>query len=166
MLCAGANIQSSRAAPVTASFDVSATIVAGCEVDGGVVSGSHNAGSLGQLEFGSHSSLFTGQVTTSLVQSTSLKFACTPNTNLNMHVDGGEHVAGGRHMKHASGPMTILYRLYSNAALTNEIQVNSPVSISVSNDNIINIPIYGKVLLNGNDYPGTYQDSVTVTLSW
>ncbi|WP_343464002.1 spore coat U domain-containing protein [Pantoea sp.] len=145
----------------TATFQVAASVVAGC-----VVSGT-NTGVFGALNFGTQSGVARRSVSASLVQSTTITLACTPGTALSMSIDGGSHYATTRNLQiSGSTAETVPYALYSNAALTTAIPVNSAVALSYSNANNITLPIYGQLTLPGPTRAGTYTDTLTVTLSW
>lgn len=144
----------------TATFQVSASVVAGC-----VISGT-NTGVFGTLNFGTQSGVASSSVSASYVQSTTLTLACTPGTALSMSINGGSNYTSSRNLKHASNTDTVAYSLYTNAAHTTAIPVNSPVALSYSNANNIVLPIYGLLTLPGPTRAGTYTDTLTVTLSW
>ena len=83
-----------------------------------------------------------------------------------MTLDGGQNYNGGRRLARTGGG-TLLYQLYSDSTYTTPIQQNQAVAISsVGTGNNITLPVYGRVSLPGNAIPGTYNDTVVVTLSW
>lgn len=144
----------------TATFQVSASVVAGC-----VVSGT-NTGVFGTLNFGTQSGVASSSASAALAQSTTLTLACTPGTALSMSINGGSNYTSTRNLKHTSNTNTVAYSLYTNAAHTVPIPVNTPVALSYSNANNIVLPIYGLLTLPGPTRAGTYTDTLTVTLSW
>lgn len=144
----------------TQTFQVSASIVAGC-----VISGT-NTGVFGTLNFGSHSGVESGGASASFVQSTTLNLACTPGTTLSMSINGGSNYTTSRNLKLANFSNTVPYTLYTNASHTTAIPVNQPVALSYSNSNNITLPIYGLLQLPGATRAGVYTDTLTVTLSW
>lgn len=144
----------------SATFQVSASIVAGC-----VISGT-NTGVFGTLNFGTQSGVASSSVSASYVQSTTITLACTPGTALSMSINGGSNYTSTRNLKHTSNTNTVAYSLYTNAAHTTAIPVNSPMALSYSNANNITLPIYGLLTLPGPTRAGTYTDTLTVTLSW
>jgi spore coat protein U-like protein len=146
------------------TFQVSATIQAGCQVNN--TTAPTSVGTLGTLDFGTQSALSTATVSASLNQNASITLACTPGVTLNMQVDSGQNYASGRRLKRTTNTQTVAYQLYSNAALSNPIPVGSATAVSYSNSSAIQIPIYGSVQLPGNLPAGTYQDQVVVTLQW
>ncbi|KOC90179.1 fimbrial protein [Winslowiella iniecta] len=155
-------VSSAQSLP-TQNIQVSASIVAGC-----VVSGT-NTGVFGTLDFGTHSGVMSGSVSASYVQSTTINLACTPNTTLNMSINGGTHSATNtRNLKIANFSDLVSYRLYTNANHTavSEIPIDQNVALTYSNANNITLPIYGLLQLNGVKRAGNYSDTLTVTLSW
>jgi spore coat protein U-like protein len=144
----------------TATFQVAASVVAGC-----VVSGT-NTGVFGTLNFGTQSGVATSSVSASYVQSTTITLACTPGTAVSMSINGGSNYTSTRNLKIAGNTNTVPYSLYTNASHTTAIPVNSAVALSYSNPNNIILPIYGLLTLPGPTRAGTYTDTLTVTLSW
>lgn len=144
----------------TQTFQVSASIVAGC-----VISGT-NTGVFGSLNFGSHSGVESGSASASFVQSTTLNLSCTPGTTLSMSINGGSNYTTTRNLKLANYSNTVPYTLYTNASHTTAIPVNQPVALSYSNSNNITLPVYGLLRLPGATRAGVYTDTLTVTLSW
>ncbi|WP_369800292.1 spore coat U domain-containing protein [Pantoea sp. BL1] len=144
----------------TATFQVSASVVAGC-----VVSGT-NTGVFGTLNFGTQSGVSSSIVSASYVQSTTIILACTPGTAVSMSINGGSNYSTTRNLKVSGNTNTVPYSLYTNAAHTSAIPVNSAVALSYSNANNITLPIYGLLTLPGPTRAGTYTDTLTVTLSW
>jgi len=142
----------------TSTFQVSASIVAGC-----VISGT-NTGVFGTLNFGSQSGVASNSVSASFVQSSTITLACTPGTPLSMSISSNYTTT--RNLKHTSNTNTVPYTLYTNASLTTPIPVNSAVALSYSNANNITLPIYGLLKLPGPTRAGVYTDTLTVTLSW
>lgn len=144
----------------TATFQVSASVVAGC-----VVSGT-NTGVFGTLDFGTQSGVATSSVSASYVQNTTITLACTPGTAVSMSINGGNNYSTTRNLKVSGNTNTVPYYLYTNAAHTTAIPVSSAVALSYSNANNITLPIYGLLTLPGPTRAGTYTDTLTVTLSW
>jgi len=144
----------------TSTFQVTASIVAGC-----VISGT-NTGVFGTLDFGTQSGVATSTVNASFVQSTSINLACTPGTTLSMSINQGSNFTTTRNLKLPNFTNTIPYTLFSNASRTMVIPVNQAVSLSYSNANNITLPIYGQLQLPGTARAGVYTDTLTVTLSW
>jgi spore coat protein U-like protein len=139
------------------TIQVSATIAAGCLVVGGGTN-------YGSLAFGSYSSLSTSTVSVALSSGVTLQ--CTPGVTLNMSVNGGLYNASGRHMQLNSGSAQVAYQLFQDAALSQGLGISQSVSVAYSNANNITLPIYGRVVLPGNQPGGTSSDVLQVQLSW
>lgn len=144
----------------TSTFQVSASIVAGC-----VISGT-NTGVFGTLNFGTQSGVATATVNASFVQSTTINLACTPGTTLSMSINQGNNYTTTRNLKLPNFSNTVPYTLFSNASRTTVIPVNQAVPLSYSNAGNITLPIYGQLQLPGTARAGVYTDTLTVTLSW
>jgi len=155
-------------AETTASFDVSATILAGCAVDGVGTNG--DVGSIGILDFGHDTTLSTASHNAALAGSQTIALRCTPGVALNMTLGGGQHASGGnRNMQLGSSTAERLqYRLYADAGMTDEIGIDQQRSILVTaaNMNDVQLPVYGQVSLSGGSAAGTYTDTLLVTLTW
>ena len=164
-MLAGAN---AALAETQKSFEVSATIQPGCAVDGLGTSG--DAGSVGTLDFGTDISLSTATHTASLVSTQLIRLRCTTGSNLKVTVNGGLYPQSNIRKMKRSGPLDqrLEYRLYSNSAMTNEISIGGETAITVTTANAqdIKIPIYARVILPGTTDPGTYTDTIQVTLTW
>lgn len=155
-------------AETSTSFDVGATIVAGCLVDGLGSSGS--AGHMGTLDFGSDSSLSTATHSAALGATQAIRLRCTPGVSLAMAIDGGENSASGaRHLQRgADTAARIGYILCSDAGCTQPIAIGASASIVVTalNSEDVRLPLYASLTLPGALPPGHYSDTLMVTLSW
>ncbi|WP_433736087.1 Csu type fimbrial protein [Pseudomonas putida] len=156
LMCAG-SAPLPLSAATSQSFQVSATIIPGCLVVGGV-------SNYGSLNFGSRSALATGTVQVALTGGVQLQ--CTPGVTLNMSVDGGQYNSGGRHMQLSTGSNRVAYQLFSDAAFSQSLGIGQSVAVAYSDANNISLPIYGQVQLPGNQPGGTYTDVLQVQLSW
>ncbi|QXI30364.1 Csu type fimbrial protein [Pseudomonas vanderleydeniana] len=158
VLLAGAGSLPLPLAAVTGTtFQVSASVVPGCLVVGGV-------SNYGSLNYGSFAALSTSPASTSLTSGVQLQ--CTPGVALTMSVDGGQNNASGRHLKLSSGTSLLAYQLYSDIGLSQTVGVGQNINVAYSNPNNITLPLYGRVLLPGNLPAGTYSDVLQVQLSW
>lgn len=155
LACVGSLPLPLAAVPST-TFEVNASIVAGCLV--GAV------GSYGNLTYGTYSALSTSTVSTALAGSVVLQ--CTPGVTLTMSVDGGKNNSSGRHLKLNSGTAQVAYQLFSDAGMSQALGVNQSVNVAYSNANNITLPIYGRVVLPGNQPAGTYSDVLQVQLTF
>ncbi|MGE8065853.1 Csu type fimbrial protein [Pseudomonas sp. NPDC089569] len=156
LLCAG-GLPLPLAGATSQSFQVSATVTAGCLVVGG-------GSNYGSLAFGSRSALATGTVQVALTGGVQLQ--CTPGVTLNMTVDGGQYNSGGRYMQLSTGSNRVAYQLFRDAAFSQSLGIGQSVAVAYSDANNISLPIYGQVQLPGNQPGGTYSDVLQVQLSW
>lgn len=155
-------------AETTAQFDVSATITAGCLVDG--LGSSGNAGRIGGLDFGVDSTFSTATHTATTTSGQSIRLRCTPGANLMMSIDGGGHAAAGvRNLQSgANSAARIAYSLCRDAGCAQPISIGTSYAVPVSgaNSEDVRLPIYGRLTLPGARPPGIYADTLTVTLTW
>ena len=146
-------------AATTSTFQVTAQIVAGCLVVGGVTQ-------YGTLNYGTQSALSTGILSTSL-GGTTVTFQCTPGVALSMSLDGGQNSASGtRNLKRTGGTQLLAYQLYRDAAYTQALGIGQSVTLSYSDATAIKLPVYGRTQLPGTLPAGTYTDAVQVTVTW
>ncbi|PYC28609.1 Csu type fimbrial protein [Pseudomonas mosselii] len=146
-------------AVTTSTFQVTAQIVAGCLVVGGVTA-------YGVLDYGTSSALSTATLSTSLGGST-VTFQCTPGVALSMSLDGGQNSASGmRNLKRSGGTQLLAYQLYRDAAFSQSLGIGSSVAVSYSDPTAIKLPVYGRTTLTGTLPAGTYTDVVQVTVTW
>lgn len=144
----------------TQMFQVSASVVAGCRVQGG--------GVVGLVDFGTHSGIDNRPVRAAMAQNASISIACTPGITLAMAINGGSHFTTTRNLQRVNYTELIGYRLFNDAsfASASEILVNQKINISYSNGDAIQLPIYGQLQLNGFNPAGTYSDTLAITLAW
>jgi len=146
-------------AATNSTFQVTAQIVAGCLVMGGVTN-------YGVLNYGSQSALSTGILSTSLGGST-VTFQCTPGVSLSMSLDGGQNSASGtRYLKRSGGTQVLPYQLYQDAGYSQVLGIGQSVVVSYSDPTAIKLPVYGRTQLTGKLPAGTYTDVVQVTVTW
>lgn len=161
-------IASRAHAETSAEFDVSATITAGCLIDGFGSSG--NAGTLGALSFGQASALSTATRTASFLAAQTFRLRCTPGVNMTMAIDAGSHAASGsRNLQlGANSASRLAYSLCADAACNQPFAIggSSLIAVSGTNSNDVKLQIYGRLTLPGQANAGTYTDTLTVTLSW
>lgn len=146
-------------AATTSTFQVSATVTAGCLVVGGV-------STYGNLDFGSHSALSTGNVSTAL-GGTTVTLQCTPGVSLSMRLNGGQNSAAGmRNLKRSSGTSRVAYQLFGDSGLSQVLGIDQSVAVSYSDATAIKLPVYARAQLTGNLPAGSYTDVVQVVLSF
>lgn len=167
LLACASNIPASRA-ETTAQFEVSAEIAPGCLVDG--LGSSGHAGTIGTLDFGSDSTFSTATHTATTTAAQGIRLRCTPGVNLMMGVDGGSHAATGtRHLQRGGDTAArIAYAVCRDAACNQPIAIGGAAAIAVTgaNSEDVLLPLFGSLTLPGGLVPGTYTDTLTVTLTW
>ena len=155
-------------AETSESFGVSASIVAGCLVDG--LGDSGDAGLIGNLDFGTDSAFSTATHTATIGASQTMRLHCTPGVNVQMQIDGGvQALAGTRRLQHESdSSAAIAYSVCADAACALPVAIGGTVAIPVSaaNDVDVRLPIFARLSLPGNLPAGSYHDTLIVTLSW
>jgi spore coat protein U-like protein len=170
VLCGGGLpfLQSEARAETSANFDVTAAIVPGCLVDG--LGSAGNAGTIGTLDFGHDTSLSAASHSATTTASQSIRLRCTPGVNLSMSIDGGTHSASGaRNLQlGADTAARIVYRVCRDAACNLPIAIGGTAStvVTAANANDVRLPVYAALTLPGHLPPGTYTDTLTVTLTW
>lgn len=157
-------VHADTALPTTASFVVTAQVVAGC----GIVGTSQTSGlDFGTLDFGTHSTVATGELSAvALSGGLPVQIECSPGSTLSITVDAGLHAnAGQRRLQLVGQADVVAYALYADAARTQPLLIGQPVSLPVSGT--INMPIHGVLTLPGTGLPaGAYADTAQVTLSY
>lgn len=159
-------VPSAAYAVTSASFQVSAIVVSGCEINGDLATGGELLGRVGTIDFGTHSALATGNITANMVQNSALTLSCTPGVALTMSLNGGLHATSSRNLQASGSAATIPYRLYRDAGLNQEFTINQAVSVTFADPQSIALPVYGQITLSGDKPPDTYSDTILLTLSW
>lgn len=167
LFACGTGVTAARA-ETSAQFEVSATIAAGCLVDG--LGSSGNAGTIGTLNFGTDSTFSTATHTATTTASQAIRLRCTPGVNLTIGVDGGSHAAtGARHLQRGSDTASrITYALCRDAACNQPIAIGGSAAMLITGTNSedVRLPLYASLNLPGGLPPGTYTDTLMVTLTW
>ena len=167
LVACGIGIPAAKA-ETSAQFEVSATIVAGCTVDGLGDSGS--AGIIGALDFGTDSTFSTATHTATTTASQVIRLRCTPGVNLTIGVDGGSHAAAGaRHLQRGGDTAArITYALCRDAACNQPIAIGGSAAMLITGTNSedVRLPLFASLNLPGGLPPGTYTDVLMVTLTW
>lgn len=151
-------------AATSASFKVSARIVAGCHVNPVHAGNDASLGDLGSLDFGRHPANGASRLSIPLTPG-SVALHCTPGMAPHISIDAGAHAQGGR--RHLSNGSSLLaYRLYKDAALQQEILLSNAIAITPASDGRLRLSLYASTQLDGRQPAGLYQDVLTVTLTW
>ncbi|HWD33029.1 spore coat U domain-containing protein [Pseudomonas caricapapayae] len=146
-------------AALSSTFQVSAQVVAGCLVVGGV-------SNYGNLDFGSYSALASGPVGTSL-SGASVTLQCTPGVTLSMRIGAGQNTSSGsRNLKRSTGSQLVAYQLFRDAGFSQSLGIDQTVTVTYSDANSIKLPVYARAQLTGSVPAGNYTDVVQVVLTW
>jgi spore coat protein U-like protein len=150
------------------SFGVSAEIVLGCALH----ESSQSSGiDFGMLDFGTHSAVLAGAVSTSLVATGGgpVSMECTQGMTFQLSIDGGQHAAGSeRRLEHATlGSHLVSYALYTSSAMTTPIAINTNLPLSAPANGQVSLPVFAVATLPGRDLmPGVYSDTLQLVISW
>ncbi len=168
-------VSSQAAGTTTGTLGVTLTIAEGCSVNNGSPTAGQNQ--WGSLNFGTYSDLNT--IINGTVQSTvggNVQIICTTGLTPSISLNAGANAqAGGERALVATGvtgATPIPYRLFADPGHSKEYVANTPqvLPIITTADTAQNIPIYGLITpseqTNKTPAAGTYNDTVTATLSW
>lgn len=168
VVASGGGLSFPAHAETTADFHVAAQVVPGCLVDG--LGSSGNAGTIGTLNFGTDSTFSTATHTATTTGNQAIRLRCTLGVALMMSIDGGGHAATGvRHLQRGSNSAArIAYSLCRDAGCSQPITIGgaAPVTVNGANSNDVRLPIFASLTLPGGLPPGTYTDTLMVTLTW
>ena len=147
---------------------VAADVVLGCAL---LTSQATSGIDFGSLAFGTHPAVKSGAVTAAVVASGggAMQVECTRGMTVQVTVGAGQHASGAQRRLALNGNTSYVvpYTLYTTAAHTTPLPVNTSVSVTVPSDGLLTLPIYGSATLPGSGLmPGAYGDTVVVTLSW
>lgn len=120
--------------------------------------------SAGTLDFGTPASLAA-----STDVQTNFAVHCTSATAFNIGLDAGAAPAGTVATRlMTSGAATVGYQLYSNAAYTTNWgnTVGSDTVPGTGSGGPVVLTVYGRVPPQATPAPGTYSDTVTVTVTY
>jgi len=160
LACAGWFVSTPAWGETQTVFAVQAVIQHGCLIEGGGTQ-------FGSLGFGTFPTTARGTANASLTPDGTVSLTCTPDTSVTMRIDGGQHYSGTRRLQHAAGSTAVPYRLYSDAGFHSEIGINSNITFTSSNrDLIAALPIFAQLTLPTGAAAGLYHDSLTITLEW
>jgi spore coat protein U-like protein len=140
-------------ATATSTFQVRATITATCTI---LTSSDLDFGSLGVL-------------TTNADQSSSIQVQCTNTTPYNIGLDAGAGTgATVTTRKLSNGGAVINYSLYTDAARTTVWgnTIGTDTVAAAGNGGSQNYTVFGRIPAQSTPAPGTYTDTITVTVTY
>ena len=175
-LLAGTGLAQSSLSPLSGTMNASLTLQKSCLVSGSNITAGVD---FGTLDFGSRSSVFTGQIATQISGgaggSGSTQLICSPDVSgITITIDGGAHAGQGTSVGTgtravANGSAYVPYEIYSDAAHTQVYTagIASPIAVPVAGS-AFNLPIYGLVNKTSADSlpTGLYTDTLNVTVAW
>ncbi len=149
--------------PTTASFSVGATVQNGCFVNG---STSQTTGvNFGTLDFGAHPALTAGSFTVTASGASQALLYCTPNTTVQVTLNGGLHSLGNqRYLANGTGA-TLAYAIALGTSPTVPLLPGVAASLPLSSTAVA-VPLVGSIAYTAAAPSGVYTDTVQVTVSW
>jgi spore coat protein U-like protein len=148
------------AATTSQTFQVQLQIVAQCVIN-----------STSALNFGSAGVLGGAAGTTNTDQTTTIGVQCTNSTPYNVGLDAGTTTGGTtsiRLLLNSSTNETIQYKLYTDAGHSTNWgnTVNTDTVSATGSGATQNYTVFGRVPPQNTPTPGTYSDTVTVTITY
>jgi spore coat protein U-like protein len=150
-------------AETSRSFQVTAAIVKGCVV------ATDASAQLGRIDFGTVPGTARGPTDATLLSGSTSGIAieCTPDTDVTITADLGEHASGGvRRLGLNGGNQDVVaYQLYADGSTT--AWTTQALSLRfASGATSRTMPIVGRAQLTGAMAAGSYSDTVRVTVAW
>ena len=145
------------------SFQVSAVILKGCAV------ATDASRQLGRIDFGTVAGTTRGTIDAAMTSGTASGIAmeCTPDTDVTITADLGEHASGGvRRMGLNGGNQSLVsYQLFADGSAA--AWSTQPLSLRFTAGATTRmLPIVGRAQLDGAMAGGSYSDTVRVTIAW
>lgn len=149
------------------AFPVVADVTSGCSI----ASSSQTTGiAFGTMNFGTKPAVFAGNVSGSVALNGGIvQLRCTQGLVVRVGVDAGAHASGTQRRLWRSGSSQFVpYALYTDAGHTTAVPVSGTVAAATAPaSGLISLPVYGVATLPGSGLnPGTYTDTVAVTITW
>lgn len=164
LLCLWA--QAATPVPTTATFTVSASVVAGCMVVGNPTQTSGIG--FGMLDFGSQPAVLGANINASVSMSGSgmAQIQCTSGVPVTMTLDGGQNATGTQRRMRRAPNHYVPYALHASASGNAPIAPGAGVSVSTT-QGAMNLPVWGIASVPAGGVPsGQYTDTVQVVFSW
>jgi len=143
----------SHAATTNTTFSVTATLQATCTIN-----------SASALNFGT-----VGMLTANVDQTSTIQVTCTNTTPYNIGLDIGTGTgASVATRKLTSGGTTVNYTLYSDSGRSTlwGNTVGTDTVTATSNGSAQSYTVYGRIPTQSTPAPGTYTDTITVTVTY
>ena len=151
--CLLQSVELPLASTTTTSFSVSITLAATCTIN-----------SASALTFGNQ-----GILSTNVDQTSTIQVTCTNTTPYNIGLDAGTGTgASVATRKLTSGAATVNYTLYSDSGRTTiwGTTIGTNTVAGTGNGTGQNYTVYGRVPSQTTPAPGTYSDTITVTVTY
>ena len=149
------------------AVDKSATIVLSVEVLPACQAGSSSGSgvSFGTLDFGTH--LRVDNLITRVGQpgAGALRINCQQNIPYRVLINAGHSGTTNNRQRAGPGSAVLTYNLYTSANYTT-IWDNSTGVSAMGNGQDQWLPVYARVPAQSSPTPGSYNDTLTVTVSW
>lgn len=151
-------------APTTTA--VRLNIVGGCEFSNAPVQNSQIM--IGTMNFGSVYHAGSPADASSAPGQGSIQFRCTPGVTAKVTMNAGLWGASvaNRRMRHTNNTNFLSYQLYTTPARNVVWDATTGRSLTFANDSIQTMTVYGRLPAQSGILPGTYTDTVTVTITW
>lgn len=158
LVAAAAALPAAHAGSANNTFQVTGTVVSSCNVSGSL------------LNFGAAIDPLTAAVP--IDATSTLTVQCTNTTPYSVALDAGTNAGGATNFSSRaikSGSNTLGYQLYLNAGRSSVWGDGTSSSLPVTGTgtgSTQSLTIYGRLPTLGNAAPGTYVDTVTVTITY
>ncbi len=141
-----------RAATATGSFNVQVIIAATCVVTSATT-----------LDFGSQ-----GVLSANVDQTSTINVTCTNTTPYNIGLDKGLNGSSVTTRQMKTGSAVINYSLYSNSGRTTNWgnTVGTDTVAATGNGSAQAYTVYGRIPPQTSPAPGTYTDTITITVTY
>jgi len=146
-------VSASHATSTTSTFTTQITLTASCTIN-----------SASTLNFGTQ-----GVLTTNTDQTSTIQVQCTNTTPYNIGLDAGTGTGATMAVrKLTSGGATVNYSLYSDTGRTTVWgnTIGTDTAAATGNGAAQSYTVYGRVPAQTTPAPGTYNDTITVTVTY
>lgn len=142
------------AATDTALFNVTATVASVCQ-----------SLTAGNLDFGAYDTLSGSAVS----GSSTISVTCSNGTSYSIALSTGSNSSGYAPRTMKDGSNSLNYNLYKDSSFTNvwgDGTSSTQVVTGTGNGNQVNTTVYGQIAGSQTAAPGSYSDTITVTITY
>ncbi|MFD0847941.1 Csu type fimbrial protein [Sphingosinicella xenopeptidilytica] len=156
-------------ADITGSIDATITLTTGCVVNAQSADDGSASVDFGEIDFGSHNTLFTqadGEVTGT---GAGIAVQCSPGVSPVLVFNAGQNDGSGsgggnRAMEHTvTAGQYVTYSLFSDAGRSTVIPIGGNIALATDGSAQV-VPVYGRAYGATGLIAGTYTDVITVVL--